>query len=167
VCCYVQFTDVSFAQKDIYIYIYIYKVKVKWYRYRPGVAQRVGRGIIVLFHDRGTRRGWVVSSTPCSTLPPGKTRYPFYRRLGGPQGRFERAGNLAPTGFWSRIVQPVFSRYTDWATGPKHTHTHTYIYMCVCVGVYKRMLQNVYSVNGNTFCLGDLFFNTEEEILCL
>ena len=24
------------------------------------------------------------------TLPPGKTRYPFYRRLGGPQGRSGR-----------------------------------------------------------------------------
>ena len=40
------------------------KVKVKRCRYRPGVAQRMGRGIALLFHDRGTRRGWVVSSTP-------------------------------------------------------------------------------------------------------
>jgi len=30
-------------------------LKVKWSRYRPGVAQRVGRGIALLFHDRGTR----------------------------------------------------------------------------------------------------------------
>jgi len=33
------------------------KVKVKGSRYRPGVAQRVGRGIALLFHDHGTRRG--------------------------------------------------------------------------------------------------------------
>jgi len=33
------------------------KKKVKGSRYRPGVAQRVGRGIAILFHDRGTRRG--------------------------------------------------------------------------------------------------------------
>ena len=33
--------------------------KVKRSRYRPSVAQRVGRGIALLFHDRGTRRGWV------------------------------------------------------------------------------------------------------------
>ena len=33
-----------------------------------------------------------------SNLPPGKTRYPFYRRLGGPQGRSGRAENLVPTG---------------------------------------------------------------------
>ena len=31
--------------------------KVKCSRYRPGVTQRVGRGIALLFHDRGTRRG--------------------------------------------------------------------------------------------------------------
>jgi len=33
------------------------KKMVKCYRYRPGVAQRVGTGIALLFHDRGTRRG--------------------------------------------------------------------------------------------------------------
>ena len=30
---------------------------IKCSRYRPGVAQRVGRGIALLFHDRDTRRG--------------------------------------------------------------------------------------------------------------
>jgi hypothetical protein len=32
-------------------------VKVKEPRYRPGVAQRVGRGIAILFNDHSTRRG--------------------------------------------------------------------------------------------------------------
>ena len=32
-------------------------VQVKCSRYRPGVAQTVCRGIAILFHDRGTRRG--------------------------------------------------------------------------------------------------------------
>jgi hypothetical protein len=31
--------------------------KVKLYHYRPGVVQRVGRDIALLFHDRGIRRG--------------------------------------------------------------------------------------------------------------
>jgi len=31
--------------------------KVKFSHYRPGVAQRVGRGIALLFHDCGTRIG--------------------------------------------------------------------------------------------------------------
>jgi len=44
---------------------------------------------------------------------PGKTQYPLYRRLGGPQGRSGRAENLVPTGIRSRTVQPVVSRYTD------------------------------------------------------
>jgi len=39
-----------------YVYIKV-KVKVKFSRYRPGVAQKVGRGIALLFHDSGTRRG--------------------------------------------------------------------------------------------------------------
>jgi len=55
---------------------------------------------------------WSVAR-PGRTLPPGKTRYPFYRRLGGPQGRSGRAENLVPTGIRSWTVQPVVSRYTD------------------------------------------------------
>ena len=44
---------------------------------------------------------------PGRTLPPGKTRYPLYRRLGGPQGRSGRAENLAPPRFEFPAVQPV------------------------------------------------------------
>ena len=58
------------------------------------------------------------AARPGRTLPSGKTRYPFYRRLGGPQGRSGRAEDLVPTGIRSRTVQPVVSRYTDWATRP-------------------------------------------------
>jgi len=38
---------------------------------------------------------------PGRYLPPGKTRYPLYRRLGGPQGRSGRAENLVPNGIRS------------------------------------------------------------------
>ena len=47
------------------------------------------------------------AARPGRTLPPGKTRYSFYRRLGGLQGRSGRAENLVPTGIRSRTVQPV------------------------------------------------------------
>jgi len=47
------------------------------------------------------------AARPDRTLPEGKTRYPFYRRLGGPQGWSGRAENLVPTGIRSRTVQPV------------------------------------------------------------
>ena len=45
-----------------------------------------------------------------SEVPPGKTRYPFYSRLGGPQGRSGRAKNFVPTGIRSRTIQPVVSK---------------------------------------------------------
>jgi len=33
------------------------------------------------------------ASRPGRSLPPGKTRYPLYRRLGGPQGTWFCRGN--------------------------------------------------------------------------
>ena len=51
-----------------------------------------------------------------TALPPWKTRYPLYKRLDGPQGRSGRVEKISPTpGFDPRTVQPVASRYTDWA----------------------------------------------------
>ena len=47
------------------------------------------------------------AARPGRTLPPGKTRYPLYRRLGGSQGRSGRAENLVPAGIRSRTVQTV------------------------------------------------------------
>ena len=46
-------------------------------------------------------------------LSPGKTQYPLYRRLGGPQGRSGRVRKIPSPGFDSRTVEPVASRYTD------------------------------------------------------
>ena len=51
-----------------------------------------------------------------AALPPGKTRYPLYTRLGRPQGRSGRVRKISPPpqlGFDPRTVQPVASRYTD------------------------------------------------------
>ena len=44
------------------------------------------------------------AARPGRTLPPEKTRYPFYRSLGGPQGRSGRVENLVPIGIRSRTV---------------------------------------------------------------
>jgi len=49
-------------------------------------ALRGSVGIALLFYDHGTRREWSVSVTPRPLFTPEKTRYPMYRRLGGPQG---------------------------------------------------------------------------------
>jgi len=53
------------------------------------------------------------AARPGRTLPPGKTQYPFNRRLGGPQGRSGRVENLVPTGVRFRTFQPVVSRYNE------------------------------------------------------
>jgi len=47
-----------------------------------------------------------------TAIPPGKTRYPLYRRLGGPQGQSGRAEKISPIqpGFEPRTVQPVANR---------------------------------------------------------
>jgi hypothetical protein len=43
-----------------------------------------------------------------AALSPGQTRYPLYRRLGGPQGRSGRVRKiLHPPGIDHRTVQPV------------------------------------------------------------
>ena len=59
------------------------------------------------------------ASRPGRSSPPGKTRYPLYRRLAGPQGRSEQVRKISsPPGLDPRTVQPVASHYTDWATRP-------------------------------------------------
>ena len=69
---------------------------VKWSRYSPGVAQRVGRGIALLFHDRGTRRGWVVSSTLRPHFTPGKDPVPILQEPGWAPGPIWTGWNSRP-----------------------------------------------------------------------
>jgi len=50
-----------------------------------------------------------------AALLPAKTRHPFYRRLGGPQGRSGRLRKISLLpGFDPRTIQ-VASRYKDYA----------------------------------------------------
>jgi hypothetical protein len=53
-------------------------------------------------------------------LSPEKSRYPLYRRRGGPQGRSGWVRITSPTpGFDPRTAHPVASRYTDYVI-PTH-----------------------------------------------
>jgi hypothetical protein len=64
-----------------------------------------------------------------AALPPGKTRYPLYRMLGGPQVQSERLLKIAPPpGIDPRTVQPVESRYTDCAL-PTHVGIESGVYV--------------------------------------
>jgi hypothetical protein len=65
-----------------------------------------------------------------AALPLGKTRYPFCRRLSGPQNRSGRVRKFSPPpGFDPRTVQPVASSYTDYAI-PVHSHEQLQMKTC-------------------------------------
>ena len=82
-------------------------------------AHSGSRGIALLFHDNGNRRGWGVSVTPWALFTPGKDPVPIVQEAGwAPGSVWTGAGNFAPTGIQSRTVQPVASRYTEYATRP-------------------------------------------------
>jgi len=58
-----------------------------------------------------------------AALRPRKTQCPLYRRLGGPQSRSGQVRKISPPSEldpWT--VEPVASRYTDWAN-PTHLYT--------------------------------------------
>ena len=49
-----------------------------------------------------------------ATLPPGKTRFPLYKRLGVPYDRSGHVPKISPRpAFDPRTVQPVASVYND------------------------------------------------------
>jgi hypothetical protein len=62
------------------------------------VTQSVGRGIALLFHDRGTRRGCVVSSTPRPHFTPGKDPVPIMQEAGWAPGPVWTGGKSRPHG---------------------------------------------------------------------
>jgi hypothetical protein len=71
--------------------------KVQFSCYQPSVAQRVGRGIALLLHDRGTRRGRAVRSTPQpNSTPPGKDPVPIVQKAGWAPGQVWTGGKSRP-----------------------------------------------------------------------
>jgi hypothetical protein len=72
-----------------------------------------------LFQMSALEGGEESAPRPGRFLPPGKTRYQLYRRLGGLQGRSGQVRKIfPPPGLESRTVQPVASRYADWVARP-------------------------------------------------
>ena len=86
-------------------------------------AFRAGRGIALPYLiPRHWRWGGGQHHAPAA-LPPGKTRYPLYRRLGGSQGWSGWVRKISPTPWFDpRTVQPVASRYIDWAIPAALSH---------------------------------------------
>jgi hypothetical protein len=79
-------------------------------------AQRVSRDIAVHFLEPRNYMGVGGRRHAQVYLPPGITKYPLYRRLGGHQGRSRRwRKNSPPPCFEHRTDQPVANRYKDYA----------------------------------------------------
>jgi len=61
-----------------------------------------------------------------AALPPGKTRYPLYRRLDGPQVLSGWVRKISPPpGLDPWTIQPIASRNTDCAI-PAHNNNNNY-----------------------------------------
>ena len=136
----------------------------------------------ILFLTSALQRGEGSVSRRGRTLPPGKTRYPFYRRLCGPQGRSGQVQKISPSqGFDSRTVQPVGSRYTDYATRPtcvSKVHIHysyrptLFVIGCVqttmtkSVGLYgELMCKDVHNVWDDITCTPNSQRRTTDSLL--
>jgi len=84
-------------------------------------AQSGSTGIALLFPwPRRLKRVGGQRHAPAA-LPLGKIRCPLFSRLGGPQGRLDGCKKISPApGFDPPSVQPVASRYSDWALPVHH-----------------------------------------------
>jgi hypothetical protein len=80
----------------VYIYIYIY-IYVGFTLLQATKALRESKGIgLVCFQTSALGVGEVSASRPGRFLPLGKTRYPLYRRPGGPQSRSGQVRKISP-----------------------------------------------------------------------
>jgi hypothetical protein len=127
--------ELKFQNKNTYLW----KVKekctlVQALRLCTARTAHIGsRGIALLFHNHGTRRGWRASVTLRSFFTPGKEPVPIVQKAGwGPGPVYTCATISPPPGFDPRTVQPVGSRYTDCAirttpTSEESTNSHCQI----------------------------------------
>ena len=96
--------------------------------------------------------GWVSGQHHApAALPPGKTRYPLYRRLGGPQGRsFTGAENLAFTGIRSLdLSADAFDINRKQKRTDRWMELQNGGYICILHGVHVFLVGNK---NSEKFC---------------
>ena len=117
------------------------------------MAQRVGRGIALLFNDRGTRRGWVVSSTPRPHFTPGKDPALILQEAGWAPGPVWTGGNSRPhrNSIPDRTARSAVARRTE-LPGPQ-THTlgfKSYMLLVLVIFVKKALSTSIWSGNSRS-----------------
>jgi hypothetical protein len=110
----------------------------------------MGRNIALLFHDRDTRRWWVVSSTIRPHFAPGKDPGIILQEDGWAPGPVWIGRKFRPHRD-SIPDRPACSkslyRLSYPASPPPHTHTYIYIYMCVCGNLCHTSWRNSQYIN--------------------
>jgi len=100
-----------------------------WDRWKLSLLTRKGqwrsRGVAPLFLQLGLLMTVGGQRHSLADLPPWITRYPLYRRLGGPQGRYERMRKISPPpgldprSVWFRLwLRGHFSKTSCRISGP-------------------------------------------------
>ena len=131
-------------------------------------AHRGSRGITLLFLDHGTRRGWGVSATPRPLFTPGKDPVPIVQEVGWVSGAvWTGAENLAPPpGFDPRTVQPIASRYTDWAIPAHKLYMKTRAYFWSHIAHFFFISSDEsYRENQNTLFMFDKWFSKSAPLM--
>jgi len=110
----------------------------------------------VLFIDHGTRRGEGSASRPGRSLHPRKTRYPLYRRLGGPQGRSGQVRKISPSTGIRSPDRPARSQSLYRLSYPAQVgiiaqYKYTYIVTVICVYDQLRTEGRVWGFNPPKF----------------
>jgi len=110
---------------------------------------------------------------PGHTLPQGETGYPFYRRMGGPQGRSGQTENLVPTGIRSRTVQPVAQSLYR-LSYPAHTEKDIWILNREITGGWGQFviytlhqILDFYGCNTKDVICVECVLHTEGEATCI
>ena len=102
--------------------------------YRP-TTHRGSRGIALLFHDHGTRRGWGVSVTSQLPFTPEEDPVPIVQEAGWAPGPvWTGAENLAPTSIWSPD-RPAHSQSLYRLSYPTHNLVVSHVQNVLCMWV--------------------------------
>ena len=111
------------------------------------------------------------ASRPSRSLSPGKTRYPLYRRLGGPQDRSGQVRKISPPpGYDPRTIQPAASRYTDVTRPTSALKMHIYsVYrhtlLHITINYPDQQMQNIYifvDLNNKLYKMHDTYIQIHQ-----
>jgi len=114
----------------------------------PGVAQGVCRVIALFFHDRCTRREWVISSTPRPHFSPGKDPVPILQEAGWAPGPVWTSGKSCPH-LDSILDRPARSQSLYWLSYPAHT------LLLLLLLLLLSLRYNISALNSSTLARSD------------